>query len=325
MAETAYSMDSRAGIEDMLRDEVAMSEQFRAGAGSILRHLLRNDDRSMFSDEVVARVRGILRDLATQLLTAQSQSGTQEGASEPGRASEPAIDSLVMSFVEIPALLSHVHALTLEWQLADQLATRIALDAVLSPLLQARIASPDPDESSAAMLLLTAQARFMQVVRRMEFPICELPGDLFHLVLLSLRAHGAHDPVADAAAAAADAALRARYDERRTRLALFEQVLAAMGNEASNALYLQTAGVGFFLTALALGSRQDRDEAAFSTTDSQIGKLTLLIAACGLKGDALVSQLAALHPDFNLPDGLDMIRPDTAAAILAEATARTDR
>ena len=320
MAETAYSMDSRAGIEDMLRDEVAMSEQFRIGAGSILRHLLRNDDRSMFSDEVIARVRGILRDLATQLLTA-----TQEGVNEPGRAPEPAIDSLVMSFIEIPALLSHVHAITLEWQLADQLATRTALDAVLSPLLQARIASADPDESSAAMLLLTAQARFMQVVRRMEFPICELPGDLFHLVLLSLRAQGANDPAVDAAAAAADAALRARYDERRTRLALFEQVLAAMGSEASSALYLQNAGVGFFLTALALGSRQDRDEAAFSTTDSQIGKLTLLIAACGLKGEALVGQLAVLHPDFDLPDGLDMIRPDTAAAILAEASARTDR
>ena len=320
MAETAYSMDSRAGIEDMLRDEVAMSEQFRIGAGSILRHLLRNDDRSMFSDEVIARVRGILRDLATQLLTA-----TQEGVNEPGRAPEPAIDSLVMSFIEIPALLSHVHAITLEWQLADQLATRTALDAVLSPLLQARIASADADESSAAMLLLTAQARFMQVVRRMEFPICELPGDLFHLVLLSLRAQGANDPAVDAAAAAADAALRARYDERRTRLALFEQVLAAMGSEAGSALYIQTAGVGFFLTALALGSRQDRDEAAFSTTDSQIGKLTLLIAACGLKGEALVGQLAVLHPDFDLPDGLDMIRPDTAAAILAEASARTDR
>ena len=320
MAETAYSMDSRAGIEDMLRDEVAMSEQFRISAGSILRHLLRNDDRSMFSDEVIARVRGILRDLATQLLTA-----TQEGVNEPGRAPEPAIDSLVMSFIEIPALLSHVHAITLEWQLADQLATRTALDAVLSPLLQARIASADADESSAAMLLLTAQARFMQVVRRMEFPICELPGDLFHLVLLSLRAQGANDPAVDAAAAAADAALRARYDERRTRLALFEQVLAAMGSEASSALYLQNAGVGFFLTALALGSRQDRDEAAFSTTDSQIGKLTLLIAACGLKGEALVGQLAVLHPDFDLPDGLDMIRPDTAAAILAEASARTDR
>jgi hypothetical protein len=320
MAEAAYSMDSRAVIEDMLRDEVAMSEQFRAGAGSILRHLLRNDDRSMFSDEVIARVRGILRDLATQLLTA-----AQDGAREPGRVSEQAIDQLVMSFVEIPALLSHIHAITLEWQLADQLATRIALDAVLSPLLQARIASPDSDESSVAMLLLTAQARFMQTVRRMELPICELPGDLFHLVLLSLRAHGALDPAVDAAAAAADSALRARYDERRTRLALFEQVLAGMGSEASNALYLQTAGVGFFLTALALGSRQDRDEAAFSTTESQVGKLTLLIAACGLKGDALVSQLAALHPDFDLPDGLDMIRPDTAAAILAEASARTDR
>jgi hypothetical protein len=196
---------------------------------------------------------------------------------------------------------------------------------VLSPLLQARIASPDPDESCTAMLLLTAQARFMQVVRRMEFPICELPGDLFHLVLLALRAQGAHDHAADAVAAATDTALRARYDERRTRLALLEQVLAGMGAEANGALHLQTAGVGFFLTALALGSRQDRDEAAFSTSDSQIGKLTLLIAASGIAGDALVSQLAALHPDFDLPDGLDMIRPDTAAAILAEATARTDR
>jgi hypothetical protein len=313
-------MDSRAAIEDLLRDEVAMSEQFRAGAGSILRHLLRNDDRSMFSDEAIARVRGILRDLATQLISA-----TQEGQVEPGRLPEQVINSLVMSFVEIPALLSHVHALTLEWQLADQLSTRIALDAVLSPLLQARIASSDANQSAAAMLLLTAQARFMQVVRRMEYPINELPGDLFHLVLLSLRAHGAQDPAADAKVASADSTLRARYDERRTRLALFEQVLAGMGAEANGALYLQTAGVGFFLTALALGSRQDRDEAAFSTTDSQIGKLTLLLAACGLKGEALVSQLAALHPDFDLPEGLETLRPDTAAAILAEATARTGR
>ena len=57
----------------------------------------------------------------------------------------------------------------------------------------------------------------------------------------------------------------------------------------------------------------------------QIGKLTLLIAACGLKGEALVGQLATLHPDFDLPDGLETLCPDTAAAILAEATARTDR
>lgn len=322
MAEVVRSMDIRAGLEDMLRDELAASEQFRNGSGSILRHLLRNDDRSMFSDEVIARVRGILRDLATQLLTA-AQPGA--GNSEPGNVAEGAIDGLVMSFVEIPALLSHVHAITLEWQLADQLATRIALDAVLSPLLQARIASPNPDQSGVAMLLLTAQARFMQVVRRMEYPVCELPGDLFHLVLLSLRAHGAHDHSTDAVAATAETALRTRYDERRTRLALLEQVLAGMGAEASGALVLKTAGVALFLTALALGSRQDRDEAAFSTTDSQIGKLTLLIAACGLKGEALIGQLAALHPDFDLPDGLDTIRPDTAAGILAEVAARTDR
>lgn len=321
MADAAYSMDSAGGIEDLLRDELVASEQFRSGAGTILRHLLRNDDRSMFSDEVIARVRGILRDLAAQLLSG----GKDEASHEPGRVSEHAIDALVMSFVEIPSLLSHVHALTLEWQLADQLATRIALDPVLSPMLQARVASVRPDEAGAAMLLLTAQARFMQQVRRMEFPVCELPGDLFHLVLLALRATGAHDAAADDRAATAETALRARYDERRTRLALFEQVLAGMGAEAGGALLLQSAGVGFFLTALALGSRQDRDEAAFSTTDSQIGRLTLLLAASGLKGDALVGQLATLHPDFDLPDGLDRIRPDVAAAILAEAAARPDR
>lgn len=321
MAEAAYAIETTAAVEDLLRDELAASEQFRTGAGSILRHLLRNDDRSMFSDEIIARVRGILRNIAAEALGAG-----QEGLhGEPGRVSEPAVEALVGSLVEIPSLLAHVHAITLEWQLSDLLASRVALDPVLSPLLQGRIASAQPDESGAAMLLLTAQARFMQVVRRMEFPVCELPGDLFHLVLLALRANGAHDHAADARAAAAETALRARYDERRTRLALLEQVLVGMGGEAAGALNLPTAGVALFLTALALGSRQDRDEAAFSTTDSQIGKLTLLLSASGLKGEALVGQLAVLHPDFDLPDGLALIRPDVSAAILAEAAARSDR
>lgn len=322
MAEAAYSIEMTAAVEDLLRDELVASEQVRVGAGSILRHLLRNDDRSMFSDEIIARVRGILRHIAIEALGA-GREGVLPG--EPGRVGEPAIETLVTSLVDIPALLAHVHTIALEWQLSDLLASRVALDPVLSPLLQSRIANVQAEESGVAMLLLTAQARFMQLVRRMQFPVCELPGDLFHLVLLALRATAAHDLVADSRAAAAEAELRARYDERRTRLALLEQVLAGMGAEAAGALHLQTAGVALFLTALALGAGQDRDEAAFSITDSQVGKLTLMLSASGLKGEALLSQLAVLHPDLDLPDGLDLIRPDVAAAILAETALRSDR
>lgn len=321
MAHPDFANDERFGIEAILRDELVGSDRIRASAGPILRHLLRDDDRSVFSEETIARVRGILRDLARQLLGIADETGSVDPA-VADLPPEAEIAALTETFTEIPALLGHVHALALEWHLTASLDGRLALDPVLSPLLQAQIASAQPDRSALAMLLLSAQARFMQHVRRMELAVTELPGDLFHIVLLALRSQAAHDPAADARAAAAESALRARYDERSTRLALLEQVIAAMGGEAGGALRLADAGVALFLTALAIGAGIDRDEATFSTTDSQIGRFALLLAASGARGADLAAPILALHPDVTLPEGLDALHPDRAAALLAEAALR---
>ena len=47
-------------VESMLRAELAQGDAMLSTAAPILRHLLVNDDLALFSDEVVARVRGML-------------------------------------------------------------------------------------------------------------------------------------------------------------------------------------------------------------------------------------------------------------------------
>jgi hypothetical protein len=58
---------------------------------------------------------------------------------------------------------------------------------VLSPLVQELVAAKEGDMAALAMTVLAAQARFMQHHRRMELPLGELPGDLFHKALVLLR------------------------------------------------------------------------------------------------------------------------------------------
>ena len=59
-------------VESLLRDELAQGDVVLATATPILRHLLVNEDQALLSDEVVARVRGMLTDVARQLLRAQA-------------------------------------------------------------------------------------------------------------------------------------------------------------------------------------------------------------------------------------------------------------
>ncbi|MFN5779780.1 MAG: hypothetical protein ACK44O_09970, partial [Novosphingobium sp.] len=98
-----------------------------------------------------------------------------------------AVDQVIATLVERAALLNHIHAQALEFQLGERLQARIALDPVLSPLLQALIASPDSTTAASAMALLAAQARYVQAQRRMQLPVGELPADLFHAILQTVR------------------------------------------------------------------------------------------------------------------------------------------
>lgn len=317
MIETAASPAVDAStVETLLREELAQGDAMLGSVGPILRHLLTNDDNSIFSEEVIARVRGMLTDLARQLF---DQLAAVQGDDADRDHDGEKVAAVARLLSAQPPLLAHVHAVALEAQLTDRLHARLSLDPVLSPLLQALVASPQASVAGEAMGLLAAQARFVQAMRRMQLPLTELPGDLFHVALLTLR-HFADETVA-AQAAEAEAQLRARYDESRTRLGQIARIVTGMGGGAAAALAIGHGGVAIFLTALALASGQDRDLATLATGEGQMVRLMLSLRGAGLKPSAVEEQFLALHPDALLPAGFEMVGADRAAAILALSNA----
>lgn len=300
-------------VEDALREALAQGDAAIGTVGPILRHLLASDGNSLFNEEIVARVRGMLDHLAGQLLDAAAAGTGTRTHDHP-----PATVELVVSAIAAqPALLAHLHALALEFQLTERLQARLSLDPVLSPLLQALVASPDPATAASAMALLAAQARFMQTQRRMHLPLAELPADLFHAAMQLL----ALVPGAPAALAAAETALRDNYDEGRSRLGLLDRLVLGMGGGATVALAISHAGTALFLTAVAAGSGQRRDLTALAGHEGQLARLALALRAAGARPEAAEEQILAIHPEASLPAGLTMLTPDRAAALLAASTA----
>jgi len=299
-------------VEDVLRDDLLEGDALIGTLGPILRHLLASDDHSLFSDEIVARVRGMLEHVSTQLLHAQADAA---GIEDRRRLIGERREAFVESFLGNPAVLNHAHALALEWQLTERLQARNDVDQVVSPLLQALISSSDAGTAGTGMMALAAQARFAQSQRRMELPLCELPGDLFHSALITMRAQASEQE--DGAAEKAEAELRAKYDESNSRLGLIARLVTGMGSGAIAALSIDHAGAAIFLTALAIGSGQDRDLAVLSTNDRQLARLALSLRAAGLKPKAVEEQFVFLHPEIGLPEGFDQLGSDRAAALLS--------
>ena len=298
-------------VELLLRDELGRGDAMIATARPILRHLLANDDHALFNDEMIARIRGMMNHVARQLLFAQAAAA---GALDRAKYAEDRQDELAQALFEDTTFLAHAHALTLEAQLAERLQARSGIDSVLSPLVQELAAAREMDMAALAMAVLAAQARFMQHHRRMELPLGELPGDLFHRALLLLRSH-AEDAME--AAEEAERQLRDSYEEGAGRLGLLTRLVMAMGQKAVRALAIDHAGLAIFSTALAMASSQERDIAVLSFADRQFARLALALRAAGLKQQAVEEQFLYLHPEIALPDGFDMLRADRAAALLA--------
>ncbi len=318
MIEIVAPTISDASVETDLRGELAHGDALIGTIAPILRHLLANDEHSVFSDEIIARVRGTMEDLARQLLGAFAMAAGQSEDSEHPRT---AIETLKLGFVAHSGFLAHLHALALEWQLTERLHARLALDPALSPLLQAQIASTEAQVAANAMALLASQARFAQTQRRMQMPLLELPGDLLQAALIGLRNQVGEAEEAQLHAAEAERLVRSRYDESRSRLGLIARLVAGMGGGAGAALSVTHAGVAIFASALALASRQDRDMAILATNEGQLARLALALRAAGLKPDALADQFVSLHPNAALPADFEQISPDRAAALLAHSAA----
>ncbi len=313
-AANSVSLDS---VEAALCEEMVRGDATIDTVVPILRHLLANDRNSTFSDEVVASVRGMLADIAGQLLSKLNEiSGDTEGQDHD----QDEIAALTAAFIEHYAFVGHVHALALEWQFTHRLHAKLALDPVLPPLLQALIASQDAPTSALAMKLLAAQARFCQSQRRMQLPLHELPGDLLHNALLSMRTLAGTETEADERAAAAETQIRAGYDEAASRLGLISRLVEGLGSGAVAALSIVHAGAAIFLSALAIGSGQDRDMAVLLTEEAQAARLALALRSAGVKHQSIEEQILALHPDICLPEGFDRLSSDRAAAILSAAS-----
>jgi hypothetical protein len=186
---------------------------------------------------------------------------------------------------------------------------------VLTPLVQEHVASKDAGTAGLAMAVLAAQARFQQHYRRMELPLRELPGDLFHQALVLLRGQAGEGD--DPAAERTEGQLRDDYEESTGRLGLIARLVMGMGQSAPRALAIDHAGLAIFATALSMASRQERDLVVLSFAEQQFARLALSLRAAGLKQQAVIEQFLYLHPDVSLPDGFEMVRSDRAAALLA--------
>ncbi len=304
-----------AGDTEPLREALARGNATLARVGPILSHLLATPDHSLFSDEIVARVRGMCHNLAWQVLRAQAEAAGQAGreafADRHGEA-------LAEHFFGSPLLLAHCHALALEWQLAERLEAQYGIDPVLTPLIQRLISADDGSMASAAMACLTAQARFAQTQRRMELPLSELPGDLFHDLLLGWRTFNGQ--LRSDAMIRAEAKLRNGFDEGAGRLSLMARVVAGMGGAALQALDIDDAGSALFLSALAVRSGQSRVTAVLSASPRLMARLAVGLRAAGLDRADVERQVLRLHPQANPPRDLARLAPEEARRLLCETT-----
>lgn len=292
MGETTMDPADEATAEAILRDELARETRALGSVVPVLRHLLASEGQRLVSDAVLARVRGMLGDLAAQLIAA-------------GHAGSP--EALAESLAADPELLAFCHALAAESHLAERLHQQRGIDPVLSPLLQELIASDTPAIAELAMNTLAAQSRFIQTQRRMQLPLAELPAELFGAVL---KAGIGAEPLAP---------LQQAYDEGASRLGLLARLVAAMRRGAVAALTLDHAGPALFASALATLSGQARGSAVLACHEGQGARLALSLRAAGMTPEAIERQFLTLDPADPMPRHLALLSPERARVLLGAA------
>ena len=296
--------DGAKNAEVALREQLARSDAAAAVILPTLRHLITADDTSVPSDEILARVRGMLADIVESLLVAGGDTGSVDRA---------LAESLAGTLAESSCLLSHLHAVALEWQLAERLRLRLALDPVVSPLLQTLIASPERNVRDQALAYLKMQARWCQAQGHMKLPLQELNEVVLHDVLDALSSCGAD------VAERAKIVIHQSHQDGANRQALASRVMQGLGGEDQSALSLADAGVSLFLSALALKSGQPRDTVILSTQEGQVARLALFLLYAGLGHSEIEGQVLALHAEAMLPVEFERLDAEHAGALLSSS------
>lgn len=306
MGEETMDLAADHAVEAILRDELAREARALGSVVPVLRHLLGSEARGLVSDAILARVRGMIFDLASQVCAA---SEGRDPATRLSGADLAAPERLAEALMADEALLAFCHALAAEGLIAERLHQHSAIDPVLSPLLQELIASEDPAIAGLAMSTLAAQSRFMQSQRRMELPIGELPAELFHTAVAQVQGG-----VADGSGLVR---LQTAYDEGTSRLGLLARLIAAMRRGAVAALGLDHAGIALFASALAAQVRSSRGEAVLACHEAQGTRLALMLRVAGLSPSAIERQLLLVDPAGLHPRAIAALSPERAAALLA--------
>ena len=309
--EASVSRRDDKTTEQALHDALIRGDAAMSSASIVLRLLLDNENRALFTDEIVARTRGMISDLARQLLQASIRCG--QGRETFARGSEQS-QKLVRSLIADNVLLAHVHAMALEFHLSMELQERHAVDSALSPLLLAQAASSDRESAAIAMQLVSAQRQFYQQLRRMELPLDELPSGLFDRAVHALRIQSGDDA---GGFREIEEYLHANRDPDESRLALLARQLARMENPYA-AIALRMAGVPLFFSALARTTEQDRSALVLAANERQSVRFILSLRAAGLEPGVIADVLACLSPDAVLPDNFKRLDAAGASAVLVE-------
>lgn len=304
------TMDLAAGdaVEAILREGLVRESRALAAVVPVLRHLLGTEAQALLSDAILARVRGMVADLAAQLLAIRAG---RDPATRAGAATDPAaLDTLATQLMADESVLNFCHAAAAEALIARRLHQRHAIDPVLSPLLQELIASQDSAIAALAMSTLAAQSRFIQGQRRMELPLGELPAELFHSVMATGRSVGEE--------ADASAQVQAGYDEAASRIGLLSRLVAAMRRGAVAGLGLEHAGLALFASVLSGATRQPRSLSVLACHEGQGMGLALRLRAAGVAPAMIEHQLSLTDSATRLPRGFAELSAERAAALLAD-------
>ena len=320
MGDVAKERTDTTSVEAILRDELARGNRALSGVAPVISHMLESSGHTMVSDAIVARLRGMLMDLARQLIAASlTDTDRANGHANVGGVHDDAIDQIADHLAGSNDLLGHLYALAMEGYLTERLEQRSSVDPVLSPLLQELIASDKAAVAELAMTTLAAQSRFTQSQRRMELPIGELPSDLFLAVVKRFKK--SVDAADSDRVAAAMKALKSQYDEGAGRLGLLARLVSSMRGGAVAALELDHAGFALFTTGIAALTRQPRDLAVLACHERQAARLALSLRAGGLSAEAIERQFLLIEPSEMLPHGIASLSPERARTMLAGSEA----
>ncbi len=292
-------------LEASLRADLAGDDRALSGVVPVLSHVLANPGEPMVSDDIVARMRGLMANVAQQLLA----SGDNADAPSPDE-----ITSLSVALVRNGSVVTHFYALAFEGVLSEQLAQSQGLDPVMSPLIRELIGSKDKPVAEMAMALMASQARFIESQKRSHISLFELPPELFDDVLASAKAWAKQQirPLAKGL----DAQLRAQYDEGATRVGLLSRLINLLGASGELVCEMETAGPAVFCSAIAGETRQPRELIVLSCQPQQSLRLALALKACGISSESIVRQFEFIGSEVALPAGFEEWDNDSAADVL---------